>query len=50
MTPSRKRSYTQAELAEVADGLGRLLDTIRRGELAAGPGTVSRLEGPMIAL
>jgi hypothetical protein len=50
MARGRKRSYTQAELAEVADGLTRLLDTVRRGELAAGPGTVSRLEGAMIAL
>jgi len=45
-----KRSYTRAELAEVADGLTRLLDTVRRGDLAAGPGTVSRLEGAIIAL
>jgi len=30
MTRGRKRSYTQADLAEVADGLGRLLDTINR--------------------
>jgi len=45
-----KRSYTRAELAEVADGLTRLLVTVRRGDLAAGPGTVSRLEGAIIAL
>jgi hypothetical protein len=50
MTSSRKRSYTQAELSELADGLGRLLDTIDQGEMTAGPGTVSRLEGAMIAL
>ena len=50
MTTSRKRSYTQAELAEIADGLARMLDTIDRGEMTAGPGTVSRLEGAMIAL
>jgi len=50
MTRGGKRSYTRAELAEVAEGLARLLDTIRRGELAAGPGTVSCLEGAIIAL
>lgn len=50
MTRGRNRSYTQAELGEVADGLERLLNTIEQGELTAGPGTVSRLEGAMIAL
>lgn len=50
MTGRTKRNYTQAELAEVADGLARLLDTISRGELAAGPDTISRLEGAMTAL
>jgi hypothetical protein len=50
MTTTGERSYTQAELGEVADGLERLLDAISRGELTAGPGTVSRLEGAMIAL
>jgi hypothetical protein len=45
-----KRSYTRADFAEVADGLARLLDTIDRGELTAGPGTATRLEGAMIAL
>jgi hypothetical protein len=53
MAGGRRRSYTQAELAELAelaDGLAHLLDTIERGELTAGPGTVSRLEGAMIAL
>jgi hypothetical protein len=44
------RSYGRVELTEVADGLARLLDAIGRGELTAGPGTVTRLEGAMIAL
>jgi len=34
----------------VAEGLSRLLDSIRRGELTAGPGTVDRLEGAPITV
>jgi hypothetical protein len=45
MTRGRKRSYTQADLAEVADGLGRLLDTINRGELTASPAPCLALRG-----
>jgi len=50
MATRAKRSYTRADLAEVADGLARLLAAIDRGELTAGAGAVTRLEGAMIAL
>jgi hypothetical protein len=49
MSP-RRRSYSTDELAEVAGGLRRILDTIARGELIADPGQVNRLEGAVAAL
>jgi hypothetical protein len=38
-------SYTAAQLAELAQGLRRLLRAIERDELTADAGTVARLEG-----
>ena len=35
---------------ESRDGLRRVLDAIRKGELTAGPGYVARLEGAVAAL
>lgn len=46
----RRRSYSREELAEVADGLRRILDAIARGELSAEPGEINRLEGAAAAL
>jgi len=48
--PSRRRTYSPDELAEVAAGLRRILDAIERGELAADPGEINRLEGAAAAL
>ena len=45
-----RTSRTTAELAEVAAGLRRLLDAIRSGELSAGSGEVTRLEGRLAAV
>jgi hypothetical protein len=50
VTEGRSGAYSLAELVEAADGLARLVDTIRRGELTASPGTVPRLEGAIITL
>jgi hypothetical protein len=44
------RSFSRAELVELADGLRRLLDAIAAGELTAPSGTVSRLEGAWLAV
>ena len=45
-----ERSYSQLELAEMADGLRRLLDAIEGGKVTAPGGTVARLEGAVAAL
>jgi hypothetical protein len=45
-----ERSYSTSEMAEVADGLRRLLNAIEVGEVTASSGTVSRLEGAIAAL
>jgi hypothetical protein len=50
VTEGRSGAYSLAELVEAADGLARLVDTIRRGELTASPGAVPRLEGAIITL
>jgi hypothetical protein len=42
------KPLNRAELADLADGLKRLLDMIETGEMSAGSGTVSRLEGAWI--
>jgi hypothetical protein len=47
---ARGRSYSTAELAEIAVGLRRLLTTIEAGEVSAPPGTVNRIEGAVAAL
>lgn len=41
---------TKTEMREVADGLGRLLDAIERGDLDASPAYIARLEGAAAAL
>ena len=41
---------SQAQLAELATGLRKLLDSITAGELTASSGTVSRLEGAWLAV
>ncbi len=46
----RRRSYTTAELADIANGLRRMLDSIEAGEITANSGTVARLEGACAAL
>jgi hypothetical protein len=46
----RKRSYSAVELAEVADGLRRILDAIADGDLVANTSTIRRLEGAGAAL
>jgi hypothetical protein len=43
-------AYTADELAEVADGLRRMLQAIAAGELTADSGTVARLEGAAVAI
>jgi hypothetical protein len=44
------RSYSSAELREMAEGLRRLLGTIEAGEVTADSGTITRLEGAIAAL
>jgi hypothetical protein len=44
------KSFSRAELVELANGLRRLLDAIAAGELTASSGTVSRLEGAWLAV
>jgi len=46
----RKLTYSSAELAEVADGLRRLLDAIAAGSMVADASTIRRLEGACAAL
>lgn len=41
---------TNADMAEVAAGLRRLLDAIRDGTLTASSGEVARLEGALAAV
>lgn len=40
----------RADVGEVAAGLRRLLAAIESGQITAGPGEVSRLEGALLAL
>jgi hypothetical protein len=47
---SRGKTYSAAELAEVADGLRRLLARIEAGEISASGGTANRIEGAVAAL
>jgi hypothetical protein len=49
MSP-RRRSYSTDELTEVAEGLRRILETIKDGSLSADAGTINRLEGAAAAL
>lgn len=44
------RSYSSADLAELASGLRRLLAVIEAGELTADSGLVARLEGAVAVL
>lgn len=45
-----RNTMTNADMAEVAAGLRRLLDAIRDGTLTAGSGEVARLEGALAAV
>lgn len=45
-----ERTYTSAELGELAAGLRRLLDAIEAGTLAASSGQAARLEGAWLAV
>lgn len=45
-----ERRFSPTELAEVADGLRRLLGAVAAGEMTADSGTVARLEGAAVAL
>jgi hypothetical protein len=44
------RPGAQAELAQLAEMLGRTLDALDRGELVASPSTRLRIEGAVVAL
>jgi hypothetical protein len=44
------KPLNQAQLAELAAGLRRMLDSIATGKLTASSGTVSRLEGAWLAV
>jgi|GEM_PF-5786142 hypothetical protein len=44
------RTYSGADLQEMAEGLRRLLASIEAGEVTANSGTVARLEGAIAAL
>ena len=46
----RTENYSAAELAELADGLERLLETIADGSLVADSATIRRLEGACAAI
>jgi hypothetical protein len=46
----RKLTYSGVELAEVADGLRRVLDAIAEGSMVADTSTIRRLEGACAAL
>jgi hypothetical protein len=50
VTKSGRKSYSAAELGEVAAGIRRILVAIEAGELAADTRTVTRLEGAAAAL
>lgn len=41
---------TKREIRAVADGLGRILEAVERGELDAPPGMIARLDGARMAL
>ncbi len=43
-------AITRTELAAVAAGLRRLLDSIAAGDLSAPAGTINRLEGAWLAV
>jgi hypothetical protein len=45
-----QRTFTAAELGEVASGLRRVLEAVALGDLKADSGTVARLEGAIAAL
>lgn len=48
MTPGAR--VDRITVSDARDGLRRVLEAIRRGELTAGPGYVARLEGAIAAL
>lgn len=51
VSPAAKRGRIERRtLASSRDGLQRILEAIRRGELTAGSGYVARLEGAIAAL
>lgn len=50
MTAAKRRTYSAVELAEVAEGIRRVLAAIARGDLKADGRTVIRLEGAAAAL
>lgn len=45
-----ERTYTAAELADLADGIRRILASIEAGEMTADSGMVARLEGAWLAM
>lgn len=49
-TVSPRRTWSSAELVEVAEGLRRLLRSIEAGELSADVGMVARLEGALMVV
>ena len=48
--PTKHRTYTVEELAELAEGLRGLLGAIEDGSLTADAGTIARLEGATAAI
>jgi hypothetical protein len=50
LVTSRKQAYTVEELADLASGLRRLLNSIKDGDLKADTGTITRLEGAESAI
>jgi hypothetical protein len=50
MTAEPEKTFTSAEIAEVAAGIRRLLAAIDDGSLAADARTITRYEGAVAAL
>jgi hypothetical protein len=50
MNRMAERTFSQAELQEMAEGLRRLLASIEADEVTANSGTIARLEGAVAAL
>lgn len=50
VTMATRSALDSRTVADARDGLERVLEAIREGELTAGPGYVARLEGSITAL